>query len=92
MDSRSVTVEIVQAGQPGPYKDHIYEGYITFSVPEGQMWASKFGSSLETVKPYIQIMLGSFVENPEWWQPRLKLCEQVSPLRWHVIVTQPYLD
>jgi len=91
---RAVTVEIVQAGQPRPCADSIYEGYITFSVPEGQIWASKVGGDITTAKQYVKLMLRDFAEPEEvgWWLPRLTKMEQVSPLRWHAIVTSPYTD
>jgi hypothetical protein len=96
MQSRTVTYESVQAGQPRPYADSTYEGYLTFTVPEGQMWASKFGEHVENVKPYVKLMCNHFTEEPESWENfhvgRLKLLEQVSPGRWHVIVTVAYCD
>jgi len=99
---RSVTMEMLSAGQHRPYGDHIYEAYLTFWVPEGQMWASKYpGSNPELVKPYVKLFVHNFVEdNGEgmlddmslFYAPRLKLLEEIEPGKWHVIVTQPYLD
>jgi hypothetical protein len=90
---RSVTVELVRAGQPRAYADHVYEAYLTFSVPEGLGWSSKYGRKEEQVKPYIPLFVHPFVEeNRQWHQPWLEKLEQVSPGRWHVIVKSPYLD
>lgn len=90
--TRSVTVEHIRGGQQRPYGDSIYEAYLTFSVPEDQVWASRFGRNEEVVKQYIPLFVHAFYEKPEWYQPRLTTLEQVSPGRWHVVVTQPYLD
>lgn len=91
-DKRIIEVETIQAGQPRPYADHIYESYITFSVPEGQMWARKWGTHESTVKQFIPLLVGGYSENPEWHDSRLEKLEQVSPGRWHVIVIQPFID
>ena len=93
---RSVTVQIVHSGQPRAYADSIHEAYLTFSVPEGQLWASKFGhGQADVVKPYVKLMVQDFYEGNEpdtWHLPRLKKLEQVSPGKWHVIIISPYLD
>jgi hypothetical protein len=79
--------------QPRAYADHIWEGYITFSVPEGQVWCSRYGVDESIVKQYIPLFIAPFVEGKrEWYQPWLEKLEQVSPMRWHVIVKSPYLD
>lgn len=94
---RSVTVETISSHQLRPYGDHVHESYLTFSVPKGQMWASKFGTTEDVVKQYIPLFVHSFTEDTEdsqanWYESRLKKLEQVSPGRWHVIVTTPYTD
>ena len=75
---RFIELEVIHGGeQPRPYADHLYEGYITFSVPKGQMWASKYPTLLDDVKKYVKLF-ANFYETPEWHQPRLDKLEQVS--------------
>lgn len=94
MATRTVTVEeIHQGAQLRAYGDHVYEGYLTFSVPEGQMQASKFGSTESIAKQYLRCFVSSFFEKDrEWHQPWLEKLEQISPLRWHYEIRSPYLD
>lgn len=99
---RSVTVEMVMAGQQRAYGDHIYEAFLTFWVPEGQMWASKYpGHDPELVKPYVKLFVHGFVDEGDedglaaidlFYSPRLKVLEEVGPGKWHAIVAQPYID
>jgi len=96
--SNSLTVTVEHVLRPHRnYADTEYEAYLTFSVPEGQAWASKFGSTPEVAKQYAQLMVHHFVEPTperprEWHEPWLEKLTQVSPCRWHVIVRSPYLD
>jgi len=99
MDQRTVTVEIIHGGgQPAPYADHLWEAYLTFSVPEGQLWASKYGHDEETAKRYANFMIHSFREPRDvttaegFYAPYLAKIEQVSPGRWHVVIKEPYID
>lgn len=92
---RRIEVETIQSGQPRPYADHIYESYITFSVPEGQMYSSKWPSAAAQVVPYAQLLVAHWDDDEtDWFRNRLVKLEQVSirPNKWHVIVTSPYLD
>jgi hypothetical protein len=91
---RFIEVDLKQAGQPRPYADSIYEGYLTFSVPEGQMYASKWPKDPEQVKPFAQLLIEPWYDEPQWYQSRLKTLERVpgETNRWHVIVIRPYLD
>lgn len=103
---RIVELEIIRAGQPRPYADSVVEGYITFLVPEGQLWASRFlhqgdGHDREVVKRYIQTFGYSFDYDKEigetfapdmWHRPWLEKLEMVSPGRWRFKVMSPYLD
>lgn len=86
--------ESISAGQLRSYGDHIYESYLTFSVPEGQVWSSKWPTMSDQVVPFAKLLVRGWYDEPEWHQARLKKLEQVStnPNRWHVIVTIPYLD
>ena len=92
--TRSVTVEVLRSSQPRAYADHEYEAILTFSVPDGQMWSSKFGQQPDIVKSYIRLMVHNFVDGPEreWHEPYLETLEQISPGKWHVVVKSPYLD
>lgn len=93
MRNMTVTVEHIRGGQPRPYADNEYEAYLTFSVPDGQLWASKAGHSNAFVKPYVRLMVHSFVEGRrEWHEPWLEKMTQVEPGRWHIIIKSPYLD
>lgn len=99
---RSVTLELLHSGQPRAYADELWEGVLTFSVPEGQLWAGGFPSTPEQVKPYVNLMLHGFVdklagEKWEWHQPWLKELERLGvpderPIRWRAVVIGPYLD
>ena len=91
---RIVEVDLISSHQLRPYGDTIYEGYLTFSVPEGQMYASKFPSKREQVEPYARLMIASWSENPDPFDNRLDLFEQVStePNKWHIIVRRYYND
>ena len=91
---RFVELEMISASQPRSYADHVYEGYLTFSVPEGQSWASKFPSRLEEVIPYAKLMICNWVDKPAWFEARLQKLEKVDgpENKWHIIVTSPYLD
>lgn len=97
---RSVTVESLRAGQPRPYADEEYEGILTFTVPDDQLWAGGFPSREEDVKEYVKLMIHGFVdklagETWEWHQPWLKELERLGPerpIRWRALVIGPYLD
>jgi hypothetical protein len=97
---RSVEVDLIQSGQPRPYADHIYEGYLTFSVPDGQAWDSKFPNTKDTVAQYAKLMVhhwdDELPDDPmeRWFAAKLDKLEQVSevPNKWHVIVRVPFTD
>ena len=93
-ETRSVTVETISANQLRSYGDHVYESYLTFSVPKGQLWASKYGETEAIVRQYIPLFVHSFseVKPYQWPNAWLETLEQVSPGRWHVIIKSPYLD
>ncbi len=95
MESRSVTLEITKGGgQPRPYADHEYEGYLIFSVPWGQMYASKFGHTEKVAKDYLRLFVTNFKEKGEaaWYEAWLEKLTQVAPGRWHYIIKSHYLD
>ena len=96
---RSVEVELIKGGgQARPYAPHIWEAYLTFKVPEGQMWASKFGHGNEdVVKPYVTLFVHSFYEGTDkgidaYYSAKLEKLEEMEPGKWHVIITEPYID
>ncbi len=97
MSKRFIEQESIRAGQQRAYGDSIYESILTFSVPEGQAWASKWPTTADQVKPFVKLLVHDFYEgDPKdmWHTPKLTKLEQVStsPNKWHVIVTQIYLD
>lgn len=94
--SRSVTVEVVASGQPRPYADEVWAGYLESSVPEGQGWSSKWFEYEHNVVPFIRIMIHDFKarkgEPRLWHEPWLESLEKVGPNRWFAVVISPYLD
>jgi hypothetical protein len=102
MDSRSVTNDVIHGGgQLRAYGDHVWEGYLTFSVPEGQKWASKFGHDAEgmVAKQYIRCFVSEFSEVPDgrmsaavYFSPRLDKLTQIEPGRWYYRIISPYTD
>lgn len=96
MSKFSVEHERISSHQFRACGDTIYEGYLTFSVPEGQLAGSKWmhsGPAIETVKEYIRLMAVDFEEDGlNWFRPQLKKLEQVSPGRWHYLIERVYLD
>lgn len=94
---RNIQLETVSSHQLRPYGDTIFEGYVTFSVPEGQLYASKWGhhENGEAAKMVIKGLVVDFDETMQpdgWHRPILKTLEQVSPGRWHYVINRMYLD
>ena len=96
-NKKTIEIESIWGGsQPRAYADHRWEAFLTFSVPEGQAYASKWPSTAEQVAPIAKALVTNWYEKGEgdWASPRLEKLEQVStePNRWHLIVTAPFTD
>lgn len=91
---KSVTVELLRAGQEHAYGPSVREGTLTFTTPEGQMWSSRFPQSDEQVLPYIKLLIGHFEPEGQgdWASPRLKILKRTGDRTWHVRIEEPYLD
>lgn len=94
-DKLFIEVEIIHGGgQPTNYADHLYEYIATFSVPEGQAWFRKFGEDEKRVREYLKPYIGTIPdwEKKNWPSYTLEIFEPISPGKWHIRYTYPYID
>lgn len=105
---RSVTYTYLQGGQERAYGDTVHAGYLEFTVPEGQMWASKMFHSdnpetRERVKAYARLFVANWscecMADPwrhtsadAFFVNHLTELRMVEPGTWYVKVTYPYDD
>jgi len=82
-NDKTVSLNIIRAGQPRAYADSDYEGVFTFS----------WHPSEQEVKAFTKLMLHDFVDVPTHaLDARLEKCEMRTPNEWHVHVHAEYND
>ena len=83
MSKTIVEIEILQAGQPRPYADSMYEAYVSCRLDGIYTYGRPVYRILteHEVKQLAKLFVHSVVLPDEagWWEPQLKLCAAVGP-------------
>jgi hypothetical protein len=83
MNDRTITLNIIRAGQPRAYADSVYEGVFTFSWQPNET----------DVKAIAKVMLHPFVDEPTHaLESRLQKFEKRTPNQWHIEILSPFTD
>ena len=97
-----ITHDVISSHQLRAYGDTVYEGYMTFTVPDGQMVGSGYlrvdnDFTRQKVKDYLRVLVVDFVDNKktnsdDWYLPHLQNLRYLGDGKWHYYITRHYLD
>lgn len=79
----------LQAGQPRPYADSIYEYEIEL---DGDWYGKRPDFGEAVVKQAAQGLTRGWSNNPGWADRKLDRFEKLEPHRWFVRIIEPYPD
>lgn len=91
---QNLEIEYISRGNTSAILDSVYEAYITTS---GEWPSFTDGREFHPSAPYIKDLSKVLLrrwdkeqsEERSWWESYLKVCEEVSPGRWHIIIIEP---
>lgn len=82
--------DMLAAGQPRAYADSVYEAVLTYEF-RGP-YAERMRLGREVVARHAKMLVHSWSDEPQWYEPRLADLTETEPRVWYVKVTAPYLD
>jgi len=86
----TVTIEILEAGQPHPFADTRYRARI--KVERSNFRGKIIPKSLteDQVKQLTRMFVRNFKDKPEWHERRLQSIRMIETGLWEVLLISPY--
>ena len=93
-DLRTLTIDMLQAGQTRPYGPSEYKYQLTFTTEGKHKWTPREEQVIELVRalhdwPIDVVLLHS---THEWWRPYFKEVREESPGVWFIHIYREYAD